>query len=248
MPVDAVRSEVQTLDMNHIGLLVSVVCAIACTPILSITYAGSVRIQSGGGSFSVPVSSRKEMALETVVPQQYDFSCGSAAVATLLTYHYDHPVTEDQVFQVMFKSGDREKIKTEGFSMLDMKKYLDRLGFRSDGFRMSLKQLVKIGIPGITLINTKGYRHFVVIKGIEGGQVLVGDPVAGTTVVPRKTFEGLWNGVVLAAREHVQIAQRHFNDPVDWRVRPKAPIRLGINYTTLGISRITLPGRNEFGR
>ncbi len=45
-----------------------------------------------GGSYSVPVTSLKAARYRTTVPQQHDFSCGSAAVATLLTYQYGHPV------------------------------------------------------------------------------------------------------------------------------------------------------------
>ncbi|WP_204283799.1 C39 family peptidase, partial [Klebsiella pneumoniae] len=65
----------------------------------------------------------------TVVRQQYDYSCGSAAVATLLRYHYGRPTVESDVFSAMWRSGDQAQIKRAGFSMLDMKRYLDSQGY-----------------------------------------------------------------------------------------------------------------------
>ncbi len=81
------------------------------------------------------------MRFSTVYKQQFDFSCGSAALASLLTFHYDDEVNEQTVFVDMFEHGDQEKIKELGFSLLDMRNYLDRRGYRSDGFKMKLDQL-----------------------------------------------------------------------------------------------------------
>ncbi len=229
--------------------LLSAACLTACAVVvLTTAQAGNVRIQGAGGAFSLAVKSLKETRWETVVRQQYDYSCGSAAVATLLTFHYELPTREEDVFQAMFGMSDKKKIRAEGFSMFDMKKYLDAQHLRSDGFRVTLDKFAEIGVPGITLINTNGYRHFVVIKGIEGDRILVGDPALGTAVVPRAKFETIWNGVVLAAREDVQTARQHFNQNRDWRVRPKAPVGKGVSRTGLGTFTLTLPGRNEFGR
>lgn len=225
-----------------------IACLMAGIITSSAAQAGNALLQAGGGAFSIPVKSRKEMRWATVVRQQYDFSCGSGAVATLLTFHYDMPVREDEVFQAMFSVGDQRQIRAAGFSMLDMKRFLDTQGLRADGFRMTLDKFAEIGVPGITLIDTNGYRHFVVVKGIEGDRVLIGDPALGTRILARKDFEGLWSGAVLAARESVQIARAHFNERRDWRVRPKAPVGQGIDRKGLGMFTLTLPGRHQFGR
>jgi predicted double-glycine peptidase len=210
--------------------------------------AGALRIQGAGGAFSVPVTSLKEARLQTVVRQQYDFSCGSAAVATLLTFHYEQPVSESEAFEFMYRTGDQEKIRQEGFSMLDMKRFLDSKGLYTDGFRIDLDRLGRIGVPGIALINTRGYRHFVVVRGIRDNKVLLADPVAGSVAIERDGFEQIWNGVVLAARGELQTARRHFNDKRDWSAWPQAPIATSLDRTGLGIFTMTLPGRNELGR
>ncbi len=219
------------------------------TAVPSVGVAGPVVIQGAGGSFSVPIMSLKERRWTNVVRQQYDFSCGSAAVATLLTYHYETPIDEATVFEEMFVHGDQAKIRAEGFSMLDIKQFLDRRGLKSDGFRMSLDKLAEIGVPAIVLINVGGYRHFVVIKGIESKRILVADPAFGTTIWPRDRFEAAWGGgIILAAREGIDVAQVHFGDIPDWQIRPKAPIGQGIDRSGLATFTLTLPGRHELGR
>lgn len=232
--------------MTHRWIMAAV-CLMSSALAITTAQAGSVQIPGIGGSFSVPVKSRQEMRWDTVVRQQYDYSCGSAAIATLLTYHYDLPTHEKDVFQAMFAKGNQEKIRAEGFSLLDMKLYLDNLGLRSDGFKITLDKLEEIGVPGIALVNTQGYRHFVVIKGIKGDKVIVGDPAAGTTVVPRALFENIWNGVVLAARGKTQIAKEYFNAAQDWKILPQAPVAHGVNRTGLGMFTLNLPRFNEFG-
>lgn len=210
--------------------------------------AGQVAISNPFGTFQVEAKSLQELGWDTVVRQEYDFSCGSAAVATLLTYHYDRETTEAEVFEWMIQSGDKEQIQTFGFSMLDMKRYLDAQGLDSDGFKINLDDFIKIGVPAITMVDTNGYKHFVVIKGIDDENILVGDPAAGTVVVPRENFENIWTGTVLGARRELQVAQRNFNNERDWSVRPDSPIAQGIGRSGIGSSLLSLPGRNELGR
>jgi len=177
-------------------------------------------IQSGG-AFSVPVASLKELRFRTTLRQQNDFSCGSAAVATLLTYHYAYPVNEQTIFRAMYERGDQAKIRKEGFSLLDMKSYLEAQGFQADGFVAELEQLSAAKIPGIALIKEQGYNHFVVIKGLRNGRVLVGDPSAGTRVMPVDRFKTLWsNHILFVIRNKTDVAM--FNTSADWRVAPVA--------------------------
>lgn len=211
--------------------------------------AGDLRLDvAGAGAFSIPVASLSEARWQTVVRQRYDFSCGSAAVATLLTYHYELPTSEEQVFNAMFQVGDQPQIRTHGFSMLDMKRYLDGLGLQADGFRMTLDKLADLRVPAIALVDTQGYKHFVVVRGIEPDRVLVADPAVGTVAVPRALFEQIWNGIVLAARQRIDVARSHFDSERDWQSWPRAPIDLGRQNAGLGIFTMTVPGRGELGR
>ncbi|NMG74008.1 C39 family peptidase [Aromatoleum diolicum] len=188
---------------------------------------GPAILGPSGNTYAVPVTSLKGARFVSTLRQQYDFSCGSAAVATLLTHHYDLKVDEVEVFKYMFERGDQAKIRREGFSMLDMKRYLDGRGFRAEGVRVSLDQLADAGVPGIALVKENGYSHFVVVKGVRPGRVVIGDPAMGTRVIDRNDFEKYWtNGILLVINNRVDLAQ--FNREQDWRVRPAAPLGDGV--------------------
>jgi predicted double-glycine peptidase len=154
----------------------------------------------GGDTFAAPVTSLRDMPFRTVVRQQYDYSCGSAALATLLRHHYGREVSEAAVFKAMYLAGDQEKIRRVGFSLLDMKNYLASVGLRADGYRQTLEDLGQAKAPAIALITVKNYRHFVVIKGVRDGKVLVGDPNEGLRLYSMEDFGRAWNGVVFVVR------------------------------------------------
>ena len=200
--------------------------------------AGSVDLPYQiSGSYSVPVKTIKEVKFSATVRQQYDFSCGSAALSTLLTHHYNHAVTEEKVFEHMFLNGDQAKIRVEGFSLLDMKRYLESLGFAADGFEEPLGKLVTASLPAVVLINQAGYNHFVVVKGLKDGRVLIGDPAGGARAMTQDAFEAAWvNGVLFVITEQPKNRQAvvAFNSPADWQASPSAPLRRLIGADGLG--------------
>jgi predicted double-glycine peptidase len=192
---------------------------------------------AGGARYNVPVHSLKELKFISTARQQYDFSCGSAALATLLTHHYGYPVSETTAFQAMWEQGDQEKIRREGFSLLDMQRYLASIGFKADGFRQPIDKLVSAKVPAIVLISEKGYNHFVVIKGAEDGRILLGDPSSGTRAITREHFESIWPTRLLFVI-HDAPTRPQFNLTADWRAAPRAPLgdavsRTGLDYMSL---------------
>ena len=109
------------------------VCVIAAALIASLATASDVDVRvAQDGAYVMRVTSLREARFATTMRQKYDFSCGSAALATLLTYHYGQPVSEQEVFAKMYAAGDRAKIGKQGFSLLDMKHYLTARGFQAD--------------------------------------------------------------------------------------------------------------------
>jgi predicted double-glycine peptidase len=204
-------------------------CALTCMSIgWNVGWAANteVRLPHSGG-YNLRMTSLKEARFKTTIPQQYDFSCGSAATATLLTYQYGYPVSEADVFLRMYENGDQSKIRKEGFSLLDMRRYLRSAGFEADGFELPLEKLQEEGVPAIVLLNDRGYRHFVVVKGMRNGRVLLGDPARGTRAMPRSRFEKLWDNRVLFV-VHNRRQDARFNQAQDWRTAPPAPLDLGI--------------------
>lgn len=224
------------------NLLAALGLAIVC----SVAYSETLALYGvNGGTYAVPVTSMKGLRFKATLRQQYDFSCGSAAVATLLTHQYAYPVTEQTVFQEMYSRGDQDKIHKEGFSLLDIKRYLANHGFKADAFRQPLEKLEQAGLPAIVLINDKGYHHFVVVKGIRSDRVLLGDPATGTRAVSRSSFEAMWLNQLLFV-VHNRKEQARFNLTDDWNAVPRAPLADGIRRD--GLELITLPklGSGDF--
>lgn len=176
----------------------------------------TVSVSALGSDFGVNTRSFAARRFVKVVPQHFDFSCGSAALATLLTYSYELPVDEARVLSDMYERGDKDKIHREGFSMLDMKNYLSSIGLKAEGYKESLDKLVRVGVPAIVLLNRNGYTHFVVVKGVTKSNVLVGDPAQGLRLYSRNEFESMWNKILFVVLDLKPIARQHFNSKELW--------------------------------
>lgn len=208
--------------------------------------AFAIELASASGMRMVaPLKSLKQIRFEATVRQQYDFSCGSAALATLLSYHYGVPVTEQVAFEQMFSTGDQQKIRQQGFSLLDMQRFLASRGFRADGFNLSLEKLAESKLPAIVLVSEKGYNHFVVIKGIERGRILLGDPSSGTRAMTLARFREIWPSKLLFVI-HGYDGAVAFNRPADWRAAPAAPLSEGIARNSLDIISLPKFGPGDF--
>ena len=153
---------------------------------------------AGVGEFSKPVRSIREERFKNLVEQQYDFSCGAAAVTTVLKYAYNLDVTELDVIEGKLQVSDPEVVAEKGFSLLDIRKYVQQHDLRGRGYNVEPEALESIRIPTITLLNIKGYQHFVVLKRTIGDSVYVADPALGNRVIPREEFLKSWNGVIFA--------------------------------------------------
>ena len=202
-------------------------------------------VGTGSGRYALKVTSLKGARFRTTVRQQFDFSCGSAALATLLTHHYGHQVSEQAVFEAMYAKGDRQKIQREGFSLLDMKRYLSDQGYQADGFELPLDKLVESGLPAIVLIAEKNYHHFVVVKGMRHGRVLIGDPSTGARALSRETFESVWVNRLLFV-VHNRQSQALFNADAEWQYAPRAPLTTGLQNEGLAIQALGKLGPNDF--
>lgn len=177
----------------------------------------------GMGSMDVKVRGMQELRYVETVRQGFDFSCGSAAVATLLTHHYGIPTDELEVFKEMWQEGDQSKIRDQGFSLLDMKRYLQRRGFRADGFQVATSRIEELGVAGIVLLDKLESPHFVVVVGARDGEVLVSDPARGIWNLSVEELAATWNGVFFVVRDRASVARSNFNDADVWKRRRWAP-------------------------
>jgi uncharacterized protein len=148
------------------------------------------------------VESGQAMQDRHIIKQNYDYSCGSAALATLLNYHLGEELTEMQVIRGLMDHGNSEAIQQRrAFSFLDMKGFVDALGYHGAGYRAELENLMEIDVPVILPIEIWDYKHFVVFQGIHDNRVFLADPWQGHTTYPVKVFEDMWYRKVIFMAE-----------------------------------------------
>ncbi|MCY1282737.1 Lactococcin-G-processing and transport ATP-binding protein LagD [compost metagenome] len=153
---------------------------------------------AGGGLAYKTVESVRERKFRDLVQQQTDFSCGAAALATILRQAYRLDVSERMVIEGMLHHADPDTVRNLGFSMLDMKRYVESIGLRARGYRVSDEQFRRVQMPVIVLLDVRGYKHFVVMQRTRGDWVYIGDPVLGHKRYGFEDFRKGWNGVILA--------------------------------------------------
>lgn len=213
--IAAPRSAGRTVRRMFVPLLAAIA---ALAPLDAQAWTGTVTLGNGDtGNFNLKLTSFAEIPFRTVVRQQFDYSCGSAALATLMRFHYFRHTTEADIFKAMYAVGDQAQIQKVGFSLLDMKKYLASFGYQADGFRVSLADLGKASTPAIALIQLGSYKHFVVIKGVIGDQVLIGDPALGLKTFKAQDFQKIWNGVAFVVHDTPAAPTPLFNGKEDWQ-------------------------------
>ncbi|GEN23358.1 C39 family peptidase [Halomonas cupida] len=163
--------------------------------------AGIVQIPGvvSGTLMSKDVQSIRERRYENLVEQRTDFSCGAASLATILRYAYEFSdTTETEVLSGMLMLADIELVQQQGFSLLDMKNYVESLGLRGRGYEVTPETLDEVSIPVIVLLDLDGYKHFVVMKKASDDRVYVGDPALGNRVMSRDDFMAAWNNIIFA--------------------------------------------------
>lgn len=178
------------------------------------------------------VVSMREQRYVNLVKQDTDFSCGAAALATILKYAYDRDVTEESVLRGLLEVSDPELVRKKGFSLLDIKRYTESIGYRGRGYKVSAEKLKQIKIPTIMLVDIRGYKHFVVFKAYRDGNVYLADPALGNKVISFDEFTKIWSGVVFA------VIGKNFNRNTVL-MQPEDPV------TARGLARAHIPPSNS---
>lgn len=143
------------------------------------------------------VKSLLEFRQDGVVIQQWDLSCGAAALATLLNFQHGDPVDEQDIARALIQR--KEYIENpslvrnrEGFSLLDLKRYVDKHGYQGVGFgKLDINDLVAKA-PIMVAVNLNGYNHFVIFRGMMDNRVLIADPAWGNRTLMKEKFLDAW--------------------------------------------------------
>jgi predicted double-glycine peptidase len=171
-------------------------------------YAGECRAMDfnvGGLRLKKNVENIRQIRGKRVVRQSMDYSCGPAGVATILNYFLDSTISEQEIIDSMLKNTNLKKvIERKGFSLLDLKKFLQERGFKATGYKMDVEFLRTLQSPALVPIKFKNYRHFIVIKGIIKDRVFIADPTQGNTTMRLNKFMNIWqDGIGLVIENNV---------------------------------------------
>jgi predicted double-glycine peptidase len=144
-----------------------------------------------------PVRSLLEMRRENVVIQNWDLSCGAAALATLLKYEFGENVTEKDIAHGLMRRSeylDNPQLVQirEGFSLLDLKRYVQTRGYKGLGLgQLEFNDLIEHA-PIMVPVDALGYNHFVIFRGVRGDRVLLADPAWGNRTMTIEKFQRMW--------------------------------------------------------
>jgi predicted double-glycine peptidase len=147
-----------------------------------------------------------------VVKQQLDYSCGSAALATLLQFYFGDKKSEKEILDRLFAplNEKQKKIKArKGFSLLDLRTVARTMGYEAAGFKLPFQQLSRLSAPVIVHLEMEGYKHFAVLRGMSWSRVYLADPARGNLRMSLERFQGEWTGVifVLGRKNEEQIKE-----------------------------------------
>ncbi len=228
VPETNLVSQVGSLIIFSCCLLTIIVTLIFPTNAIS---AADTSVKIGLTRFRTHVKSIKDLRDEGIVKQGFDYSCGSGALATLLTYGLGDTVSEEEILVQILKhlSKDEEAFKKkEGLSLLDLQGIAHERGHKAQGFRLAPENLVKLKQPVIVFIRPNGYEHFAVLKGIRNDLVYLADPSLGNIRMPIYKFLDMWldtNGkgiIFVVERKDGQWAEEHLlKTPVGASVQPE---------------------------
>jgi len=153
-----------------------------------------------------------------VVKQQRDYSCGLAALATVLTHYFLKPTTEDVLLDALAsRDEDADRSLSEGVSLAALATLAREQGLSVAGVAVPPAALDRLGAPAIAYLELGDDAHFTVLRGVSAAAVELADPAWGNTRMQRAEFEaaflredGRGRLLVLAAPVAVPVARDYF--------------------------------------
>ncbi len=172
--------------------LIGITCAtlllsIACSPI------------SLNSSVRRDFSTWSDRLWKNIQRQQFDYSCGAAALATVGKYYFGDPLSEPVVLYVLVNQLTEEGLKDReehGFSLLDLRLASIKLGYSAASIILRPQDIDLLEGPIIVILNDGILDHFVVLKGKDGDMVYLADSARGNIKMPFWRFLLQWKSRV----------------------------------------------------
>jgi predicted double-glycine peptidase len=152
-------------------------------------------------SQTTPTKSWQSQKFQAITKQWRDFSCGPAAISTLISSYLGGDMNEEKVWQQIKTQSDTAHIaviEKNGASFLDLKKATVALGYQAEGYKINFEELLKITDPVIVHMNKLGFKHYSVYRGHFSGRVYLADSLRGNITLSQAQFQAEWSGNVLA--------------------------------------------------
>ena len=173
----------------------AVSCCLSIVVVSSAVVSAQIGLNDSTWRVNAPARSLKDLRDRNVVKQRFDFSCGAAALATIVRYGLGGSVTERDILSELYgllSDDERVVVGKTGFSLLHLQRVAQARGYSADGFRIGPEQLPMLGGPVIVYIEPRGYKHFAVLRGIDGDRVFLADPSRGNIRLRLDTFLESW--------------------------------------------------------
>jgi len=155
-------------------------------------------------TIAVPITPYRTLRYEGVIGQTSYYTCGPAAVATLLTHYYGQPTAESEILELSEKAmeGSGKSPEQRGVTAFALRQALANKNIQARGMRLTLASLRNYfrqgGLP-VVLHVTKPQMHYVLAVGIVGDWVILADPSWGRRIQPLRALveEQGFSGVTL---------------------------------------------------
>lgn len=134
-----------------------------------------------------------------IVKQSLDYSCGIAALATILRMSFDIEVSEASLLALLEAKAKEWELaadwKERGISMAILREVAAHYNINATGVIVSAAALMKLQQPAIAFIDYRGSPHFTVIKPPLGDdRIVLADPSWGNRTLTRWQFMPMFLG------------------------------------------------------
>jgi uncharacterized protein len=157
--------------------------------------ATAAPIRDPAHSYEKYVCNWKQLKQMNIVMQKRDYSCGAAAMATVLQYFWSDNVTENQILAAIEKILTPEEMQDrikKGLAISDLRRAAVEMGYLSTVGTLTFTQLSESKVPLIVGISPDGYDHFVVYRGMDCDYVYLADPIRGNIRLTHHEFVHQW--------------------------------------------------------
>ena len=175
-------------------------------------FCGTVYIINQDVSIKRKVKSYIEFKNEGMIRQEFDYSCGSSSLATILNFFFNEKITEKEVLDwVLEKKGliDKncennkkakckvkklEELEEKDFklSFFDLAEFAKERGYKAVALALNLDELRKLKVPAVAFVKIRRNEHFTVYKGMDKKFVYLADPSFGNIKVRIGKFKEMF--------------------------------------------------------